>query len=695
MSLACSVPGMSDLATVFGSEIPKYRTDIGFLKYPDGSDFAEPLVVNEYEAYLYRGALICDLRAERRISDTGVAAVALTSTKSEFGSFYRVNNSSSIPFVSPAGVGLSEVLITGDPPFSVKLLEPGHLDLAFDEGLLPLASHALDLGGRVLFQRSVPSGELLLVLVDDAGKTVNRLTIRHDPDSDPIFRASHLFRNDAYLVYYDNVTLRNYLARFKIDELGVSQIGEPVTLPFLEDPAGLTYEMIPAVFLLPLVQGELGVVGGTFNGWFSPETGFSYERIDNCLRVLEAISTVDGPVVLCQRRDVGNKQSNFFLYGSKQLSLPEFKRDEVPYALQVENGRVTLDFATDSESYARMLRFDLERIQQNGWMEFGINNDEGRVPWSQIYYLNGMLDFLLIAQAKHQFPKEFSSLLTDMRSRLDVEMSLVDWHWRQGGYATRAFTVDRSPALFAVQTSRLVLLMERYLTELDNPIALQGYPQASEAMACLREHIELLRFGGEPVYWMKPNGANLHWPRGSAFYFDGLAVPYNHQNEWAYAVRRGPVAPSCTVSLQAGREMIDHFMRHVAPAGVFPNDGVWDYWWGTAYYGWEEDSGVSINQPSYGGDRIRAWISFRTIDLMSVLAYLDDFDELTKRNLVDSARHLVYNGYVYPFANYELLKQGHSALLSPDVALKYLRVSAPWELQSAAWAYLARLTRYK
>lgn len=35
---------------------------------------------------------------------------------------------------------------------------------------------------------------------------------------------------------------------------------------------------------------------------------------------------------------------------------------------------------------------------------------------------------------------------------------------------------------------------------------------------------------------MKPGNAHLRWPYGSAFYFDGLAVPYKHQNEWAYAM---------------------------------------------------------------------------------------------------------------------------------------------------------------
>jgi hypothetical protein len=116
---------------------------------------------------------------------------------------------------------------------------------------------------------------------------------------------------------------------------------------------------------------------------------------------------------------------------------------------------------------------------------------------------------------------------------------------------------------------------------------------------------------------------------------------------------------------------------------------VWDYWWGTAYDGWTASDEVSLNKPEYPGDHIKAWISFRSIDVMSNLAASELLPAWVKGNLVTSAAHLVATGKLYPFVNYELSRLGAPPVLNRDVALRYARINSPWELQSAAWAYLA------
>lgn len=695
LALACSVPDLADLSDVFAAEISKYRDKDGFLKYPKDSNITDPLVVNEYEAYLYWGVMGCTLYNEQLVPSD--ATLGLSLPHHAFGSALGYVSTESakrtvVPFVSPAHNTSSNVEIGGALPFNMRLTDRGSQDISFPEGELPLASHNYA-DGRAIFIRSMTDNELSIALADKTGSVITRLPIRHDPGSKPMFRASSVMDGEIYLVYYDNISLNNYLVRYALNGQRITQVGEVIKLPLLQDPAGGTYEMIPAVFLMPLDTGEMAVVGGTLSGRFSPKTGFSEGRIENCMRALEAVVASGGPVVLCQAKDVAAGQSDFLLSGPDDVSMPTLGQASVPFSLSVQNGRVKVDFATDPQSHARMLRFDLERIQQNGWMEFGVNNEEGRIPWSQIYYLNGMMDFLLIAEGESTFREEFADLLADMRTRLDMEMLLVDWHWREGRYQTRGFTVDRSPAIFAVQTSRLLLLMDRYRSEMPHPLSLPGYESVRQATHCLDRHIDVLQYGGEPLFWMKPNNASLRWPKGSAFYFDGLAVPYNHQNEWAYAINRTQSVSSCEKVKAAGYDIINHFMRHVAPMGVYPNNGVWSYWWGTAYDGWTIEDGISVNKPSYTGDKIKAWISFRTIDLMGVLSYLRSFDPLVQKQLLTSVRHQIYNGNVYPFANYELLKQGGEPLLAPSVARKYVRVSSPWELQNAAWAYLVRLVK--
>ncbi|MCY0151683.1 hypothetical protein OEG86_04880 [Hoeflea alexandrii] len=231
--------------------------------------------------------------------------------------------------------------------------------------------------------------------------------------------------------------------------------------------------------------------------------------------------------------------------------------------------------------------------------------------------------------------------------------------------------------------------MDRYLNELQAPVELEGYGTLLQAVHCLEDHIDTLAYGVEPLHWLSGETANLRWEKGGKFYFDGVAVPFNHQNEWAYSVLETRSSSSCPEAEQAAIQIIKHFQRRIAPDGELPANGVWDYWWGTAYDGWQASDGISINKPEYPGDHIKAWISFRSIDAMSNLAASTVLPEWIKENLLRSASYLVASGKLYPFVNYELTKHGEPAVLKPIVAMRYARINSPWDLQSAAWAYLA------
>jgi hypothetical protein len=689
MSLACSFPHYADLAATFSSEIHKYRDgNRGYLKYPVGSDFAEPLIVNEYEAYLYRGAVDCTLLNDRTKKSSSIPAAPLKLQSERSLSFEKTEFPLTIPLIAPSENGTTNVRLTDNVANHFLLEEKDRNPIEFDQEI-PIGHHVLS-ENRAIFSRNIPTNRLKLTLFGRDGKSLQEIVIHHSEGSEPIYRKSKVVGSNLFLVYYDNITLRNYLTYFKIEKQKLTQIGKAVEAPLLEDPAGRTYEMIPAVFLLSYGNERIGFLGGTVNGVFNlKDHTFTEKRVDNCLKIIEAVEALNDALILCQKVKTEENSSAFFLAGPGDISLPTFQDRQLPYNLNFENGKISLSFANDAASFVRMLKFDLNRIHQNGWMEFGTNNDEGRIPWSQIYYLNGILDFFKVAHLTPEISKSFEYIIRDLKVRLDLEMLLVDQHWQRNRIATRGFTVDRSYAIFAVQTSRLLLLMERYLNEVTNISPITGYPSAQIEVACLKNHIEKLVYGGQPIYWMKPQSAGLKWPHGSGFYFDGLNVPYNHQNEWSYAIRRATNSTHCPQADKASSQIIDNFMRHIAPSGVFPNNGVWDYWWGTAYDGWTGEEMVSLHKPSYPGDKIKAWISFRTIDLMAVLSHFDDYDEMTRANLLLSVRHQIYHGHVYPFANYELVRLGQAPLLDRKIAEKYVRVTSPWELQNAAWAYWA------
>lgn len=679
LGLLCNLNYSPELSRKMLSELVKYKTKDGaYLKYPVDSEYADPLVVNEYEAYLYRGVIACEAARSRSLEDS-VTGISLSDATNEFKQ--RAGNYADIPFVRPfSGEGRVELTAT---PASISVINDGS-SLSFEATELPLSIFPTG-NGNLAITRTLPDDRLLLKLLSSEGFETSAVSITASTDTQPMLRAARLVGQTLFLVYYDNIAQGNFLERYVVKDGQIYKEGKTIELPLLLDPAGRTYEMIPWVDVLP--SGDaVHIVGGTLNARIVGDV-VQEGRIDGCLKIIEAVATPSGPAVLCLAREAA--EAPYFVTAPDGVNVPMMKSGLVPYNLSFRGGTLSIKHADDSNSYREMLVFDIERIQQNGWLEYGISNTEARIPWSQIYYLNGFLDFIYLAERNTNMAEMIGELVPAIRRRLDLEIAIIDQHWREGRFQTRAFTIDRGPALFAVQTSRLLLLMDRYLNELRGPVELQGYGTLLDAVHCLGGHIETLAYGVEPPHWLSGENANLRWEKGSKFYFDGVAVPFNHQNEWAYSVLETRRSSVCPDAEQAAIQIIEHFQRRIAPDGELPLNGVWDYWWGTAYDGWQTSDDISVNKPEYSGDRIKAWISFRSIDAMSNLAASNRSPEWIKENLLHSASHLVASGKLYPFVNYELTKKGMPAVLMPMVAMRYARINSPWDLQSAAWAYLA------
>jgi len=691
MSLTCSNSELAGLGLEFSDYVELFRNDDGlYLKRPVGSELGEPLVVNEYEAYLYLGLVQCGLARQRKDAIAG-SVMRLKLRVPEPASPVWASNEGelTVPFVHPEpGANVITVLPDVD---RFALITEGGARLNFANGLLPLASFETDASARLVVLREIGTDALSLELrsiSDDQSYWHKRLPSL-EGESEPMFRAAILHDEHFYLVVYDNVSLANYLSVYEVTESQLRLRAPSLKLPLLGDPAGGTYEMIPGVTILARPDG-VELFGGTLVARISSAGELiDQQRHGSCRRIIDVLDTEAGAAILCHVADQAAASDPFTVIAPEGLAPPMLESGLVPFGLSFRDGKLEVSYADSSDALRKMFENDLQRIQQNGWMEFGISNTEGRIPWSQMYYLNGLMDMLLLVETDAGMAEAFSPLSSAIRSRLDLEMLWIARHWREGRFPSRGFTVDRSPALFAVQTSRLLLLFDRYISEFAAPSTIEGvaFGDLRELVQCLRGHIDVLARGGEPAHWMARDNANLRWPKGSAFSFDGMAVPFNHQNEWAYSVYRSGPDPACPRANSAATEIVRHFMDRVAPAGRFPQDGTWDYWWGTAYDGWVESDGVSVNRPEYTGDRIKAWISFRTIDLLSSLAAIEALPGFWKENVISSALYLTRKGLVYPFASYELARRGYWISLEPNVASYYARVSSPWEIQSAVWAY--------
>ena len=181
------------------------------------------------------------------------------------------------------------------------------------------------------------------------------------------------------------------------------------------------------------------------------------------------------------------------------------------------------------------MAFEISNGQNNGTLELGTNNREGRVAWSQIYYLNVFIDVISI-DGRWKLSTELHDLVEQLVERTEIEFSLLDRVVATDGFQSWCFTVDRSPALSRCRP-RVLALYSRFREEVAGAPRLPAVERVGLSSATLEDHEEVLETEVMPG-WTSPGQAYLMWPRGSQFPYDGLNVPFNHQNEWALGVLR-------------------------------------------------------------------------------------------------------------------------------------------------------------
>lgn len=562
--------------------------------------------------------------------------------------------------------------------------------VAFQRPGIPLWLQQVDDNRYVIAFRGIPLNTLYLTEWDSRTGSIKDTVVPQAGVDYPMFRGGIVVDRIVHWVVYDNLLRKNFVRRFAHGHGGWRPVGSDVELPSLEDPAGSTYEMEPPLFLNK-DDGALRVTGGTLDATLHDNIWVS-RRLSDCRRVLEVALAPQGAWILCNRKIVDER-------GAYILHRPGTAGPEtipyaagVPWDLRWEAGDTDAHYqlARTTQDYSRVLEFDLSRSQHNGMLEFGADNIEGRIPWSQIYYLNGFLDLLYLAGLDGKAFDILQPLLAGARMRIELEIRLLDdLLMESSALSSRAFTKDRVPAIFAVQSSRFLLLFDRYRRIFPDASRLITHERLRKRVLTLDQHIEKLSSSGEAKRWAEPGTRHLRWPKGSAFFFDGMPVPYNHQNEWAYAVfesSRQTNTPTTSRELEPQREMIRHFLRHLSPDGGFPEVGGWHYWWGHAFDGYSSKAGLSTNKPEYPGDKSLAWVSFRTIDLMSVLSSMDFLPGVDRQRLLASAQTRIETGDVYPFAARSMHEaNAHPGLMS-SVAFIYARSGAPWELSNQPWA---------
>lgn len=614
-----------------------------------------------------------------------VAAQQAVATSQTFGGEVR------IPLVSYGTPTHSVVAafdtVSLEPSFTIDGWPPLTIDLP----AVPLKTLEVGAARVLIFLRGVPENRLTLADLDIASRVVTLHSLDAEQASFLDFRQAVVVGNTLVCVLYDNIEMRNYLYRFSLGGGTFIQDGDPLLLPSVDDPAGTHYEVTPDLHMLPC-KNELFIVGGRRAFVYSMElrSVSSEIKIPGSSRFVEAVSVGDDAFCMYQTEGQGS-YNPYLLYNlSKGQPMPYDKTLGIPFHLRDEDGHLAFDRVQSVEDLGQLFAYDVARSKASGAFYMGANNSEGSVPWSQVYYLNGLLDIVLLSQKSSRVFRAFEGLLLDIRQRLDLEMFLLDrLVVSDDGLKTLAFTAMREPALFAVQTARVLLLMKRYQDEIPSPIALTSYDRLRKMVYTLESHIEVLTTGGETKEWLKPGRHYLAWPKGCASWYDGAPVPYNHQNEWALSVIRTEGAVSRkSKPWVAARDIVAHFVDHLCSEGRYPSSFEWPYWWGIAYDGWTREDAVSTNTPAYAGDKSTAWISFRSIDAMTLLWASRSFPGLVPSGVEQYVVAAVSAGKLYPFVLEALTELPQLPGVNPATGSAYLRLASPQDLQNCAWAYL-------
>ncbi len=537
----------------------------------------------------------------------------------------------------------------------------------------------------VLF-RELITNYLLVAKINKRDYTFNFKKIDSYIDSFLDFRNSVILNNELVLIAYESKKSQNTLISYDINNN--FKKNREIKLPSLEDPAGHTYEVIPNIFILKNDTDDvLHILGGrTYIEYknsriYKNSVPFEVEVVTDALIEKNQIYVI--------YKSKGGKYNVYNLTENKKHFIAD--NFEIIYGLDYSKNGIDFKVLKTPDGLKEMFINDFLNNKGSGTLYLGTNNLEGWSAWAQIYYLNGFLSFLELAKNDIEFYEVFEDYIFLIKTRLDLEMSLLAYQYKsKDGFGCRVFSIDRSLSVFAVQSSRFAMLLDRYLKLFDNENIKIIYEELKNDVISLNNHMEVLERGVSNVVskkWNEFDAYYLKWPKGNKFYFDGLPVPYNHQNEWASFLLQ-----TTDDEKKIGRSIITLFLNHITDNfnnESLPKNAIWPYWWGKAWDGWLPHEDISKNKKMYLGDKENGWISFRSIDSIAILKLYKFSKNKKLENYKNDIFEFIVNGSLYPYLSYEFLDSKQVPLLKRDVISRYIRFTSPWELDNLIWAYFS------
>jgi hypothetical protein len=404
---------------------------------------------------------------------------------------------------------------------------------------------------------------------------------------------------------------------------------------------------------------------------------------------IEVVFDVDSSVAIVREKwddridgPINQKKSDFSLAFLSQQGVRMVPIDDIgiPFSLSLKDGKPIWRIAKTQRELQDLFLFEINRMRNRGMIDYGENNLEGRVAWSQIYYLNG-----LITAASNDFNFLDKDLKILFRDRVKAEVELIarlaDGDYP--GYRVKRYSIDREPLLFALHLGRVAQLLSR--------ASEQSMASSSVDEVLNRIKHELLQLDRTVEYLDNcPNDdfgtedcMTLFYRQGIPFWADGINVPYNYISGYVgglIAIDKNP----------RNFNLLSKLMLPIRnEEGIHNLPSTWRYWWGNGQKGWSYGDLISLNTPAWPGNAAGndlAHITYRSMDAATlILLYNSNNFNTTEREVIHFKR-LVEYGWLLPQVNEQLYLMNHRASLNPVVAKRFSRSSQAWQIQSQVWA---------
>lgn len=346
-------------------------------------------------------------------------------------------------------------------------------------------------------------------------------------------------------------------------------------------------------------------------------------------------------------------------------------KDDVPWALSFNNIIANYKLVSQAENKIDVFYYDLDRLTMGGKLQLAINNMEGRVVWSQLYYLNGIQSAISLSSGTDHIKK---SLGTQLENELGFISKLCISEYP--GLKVKRYSIEREPIDIALHLAQVNLFLSKYLNN--------NNQYSDDINKCIDKNIN--KIAGyvntlEHRTTMKFQGDIITYPsfrKGYPFWADGSNVPYNFSS----GISLGLLAANKKRFDSKANQYLQPLLAEIN--SMTDDKFAWRYWWGIGNSGWNETQDVSFNTKNYIGNRDGlAHITYLTIDAKAVLS-LNKRVKLDKK-IIDRIEKMTKKGLLLPSVN-EFYSRNELLSLETIPRLRYSRASAIWELQSQPYA---------